>query len=93
MSLVSLSLPLRNVVRIVHAVERIANALDRAYPLPFTKDDKRLRPPEPGAFVVTDDVIVEEQTREALRLQGYRPDDIDAMMEEVKDAANQTTPQ
>lgn len=87
MALINLSLPLLSLARIVSAIERIADYCDRVHPPPFAKDDPRAKPPEPGAFVVTDDVIVEEQVREGLRLRGFKPDDIDQMIEDAKSEA------
>lgn len=80
MSLIEVSLPLRPLLRILRAVERIANALDRAYP-DYTQAGQ---PPEPGLTIVTNEAISEEQTRENLRSRGYKPDDVDAMIEAAK---------
>lgn len=85
MSLVSLEVPLRPLLRMLRCLERIASALERAYP-DYTQ---KLPPPEPGLTIVTDEDVADEQVRAHLRARGFKPDDIDQM---ITDALNEEDP-
>lgn len=80
MALVELQLPLKAALRILRAVERIAAALDRAYP---DLSEQQMQPPTSGLSIVNNDAVAEEQARVNLRRMGYKPDEIDSMIEEV----------
>lgn len=86
MSLVQIKLPLGSFSRLVTAVERVAAALERAWPSPLAKNDPRGKEPTDGITIVTDEMVLEEEAREQLRLQGYMPDDINDMVR--RDGAN-----
>jgi len=81
MALVELQLPLKAALRIVHAVERIADALDRAHP-DYTK--LSAHPPTSGMSIVNDEVVAEEQARKNLRRLGFKPDEVETMIEETR---------
>jgi hypothetical protein len=85
MSLISLNVPLKVGLRIVRSLERIADYCDRVSP-PVTD----MKEPEPGLTVVTNENVLEEQTRANLRALGYKPDDIDAIITEAKTDAAET---
>lgn len=78
MNLLNLTL-LRPFLRLVKATERIAAALERAYPPPTAG---RVKEPTDGVSIVTNEVLLEEEVRESLRLQGFMPDDIERMIDE-----------
>jgi hypothetical protein len=82
MSIVNITLPLASFERLVRAVERIANTCERAFPSPLTEEDLRLAAPTSGVTVVTNEMLLEEEVREGLRLRGFMPDDIERMIAE-----------
>lgn len=84
MKLLNLTL-LRPLLRLVKASERIAAALERAFPPPMTG---RIKEPTDGVSIVTNEVLLEEEVRESLRLQGFMPDDIERMINEDTGASN-----
>lgn len=81
MSLVTLEVPLRPLLRMLRCLERIAAALDRAYP---DLSAQQMQPPTSGLSIVNNDAVAEEQARVNLRKLGYKPDDIDAMIAEAE---------
>lgn len=87
MSLIELSIPLASFERLVKGIERIADACDRAFPSPLTEDDPVFKEPESGLTVVTDEMLLEEQIRGELRARGFKPDDIEAMINETETTA------
>lgn len=82
MKLLNLTL-LRPLLRLVKATERIAGALERAFPPPTTG---KIKEPTDGVSIVTNEVLLEEEVRESLRLQGYMPDDIEQILRENESA-------
>lgn len=82
MSLVNITLPLGAFERLCKAVERVADVLERQFPSPLTEEDLRLAEPTSGVTIVTNEVLLEEEVREELRLRGFMPDDIERMLEE-----------
>lgn len=84
MSLVNLEIPLFALERGLKALETIAECCQRAFPSPYTDPgDERLQPPEPGLSIVSNEDVAEEQTRAMLRAKGFKPDDIDKLIEEA----------
>lgn len=78
MNLLNLTL-LRPLLRLVRASERIASALERAFPPRITG---KIKEPTDGVSIVTNEVLLEEEVREELRLRGFMPDDIERLLEE-----------
>lgn len=72
---------LRPLLRLVRATERVADALDRAYPSP---SKGRVKEPTDGVSVVTNEMVLEEEVRESLRQQGFMPDDVDKIVREYE---------
>ena len=83
MSLVNLEIPLFAIERLLKAVETIAECCERMFPAPYTTGDSRLAPPEPGLSIVSNEDVAEEQVKVTLRARGFKPDDIDKLLEEA----------
>jgi hypothetical protein len=78
MSLVSLVLPTGSYERLLHTLNRIADALDRLAPL-YTDPELRFSEPKDGVSIVNNEVVLEEEMRRELIQKGFRPDQIDEM--------------
>ncbi len=82
MSIVNITLPLGSFERLVRVIERIANALERQFSSPLTEENLPLSEPTDGITIVSDEMLLEEEVRERLRLEGFRPDDIERMIQD-----------
>lgn len=80
MSLVNITLPLGSFERLCKGIERIVNVLERQFPAPLTEEDLRLAEPTSGVTIVSNEMLLEEEVRESLRLKGFMPDDIENMI-------------